>query len=162
MTTTAADLCRQFEGCRLTAYQDAVGVWTIGWGHTGPEVVHGLVWTQQQADAALDEDVAKAAYAVRRLCPTLAVGSPRYEAIVDWTYNLGAGALEHSTLRVYIGTGQWSLVPNEIRRWCHAGGKVLPGLVRRRNAEAQLWETDDEGSPAEEGLPMGGGMGDVH
>jgi lysozyme len=81
-------LIKESEGCRLEAYRDAVGVWTIGYGHTGADVHEGLVWSQNQADAAVAEDAAKAAQAVRELVEA-SLTQGQFDALGDFVFNLG-------------------------------------------------------------------------
>ncbi|CAJ6884797.1 glycoside hydrolase [Burkholderia pseudomallei] len=143
-------LTEQFEGCRLTAYQDSVGVWTIGYGHTGSDVYKGLTITQEQAEAFLMKDIAKAAAAVNRLVTLDRAGAPdtdglpdltqeEFDALVDFTFNLGAGNLASSTLLKKLNAGDIEGAAAEFPKWVHAGGKVLAGLVKRRDAERALF-----------------------
>ncbi len=130
------ELIRRFEGCRLRAYLCPAGVWTCGWGSTGPDVQPGTVWTQHQADARLIADAAIHIAAARRYCPG-ATGN-RLAALADFSYNLGAGRLAASTLRRKANAGDWPGVAEELEKWVRGGGRVLPGLVARRAAEAAL------------------------
>lgn len=127
-------LTEQFEQCRLTAYQDSKGVWTIGWGHTGPDVYEGLVWTQEQADAALLRDVQSAVS-----CVNCHVNVPltqhEFDALVDFTFNVGCGAFAGSTLLKLLNAGDYHGAAGQFERWDKCGGKVLAGLLRRRIAE---------------------------
>ena len=129
-TETAAALIRQFEGCRLKAYKCPAGIWTIGYGHTAG-VKAGDVWTQEQADRALEQDIGKYRKAVLIACPALA-------ACISLAYNIGTGAFCKSTLVKKLNQGDYTGACNEIRRWNKAGGKVLPGLVKRREAEYEM------------------------
>jgi len=133
------NLTEQFEGLRLTAYQDSVGVWTIGYGHTGNDVRPGLTITQQQANNLLMQDTQSAAAAVNRLV-TVAINQDEFDALVDFTFNLGQNALAGSTLLRKLNAGDFAGAAAEFPKWCKAGGKVLQGLVRRRQAEQQLFE----------------------
>jgi lysozyme len=138
----ACRLARRWEGLRLRAYKCPAGVWTIGYGHTGPEVVEGLVWTLPQAEAALQTDMGLALSGALRQCPRLA-GLPsgqcgRLGAIADFVFNLGEGRLKASTLRRKINNDEWDAVPGELRKWVWGGGKKLPGLILRREAEIAL------------------------
>jgi len=133
---TAEDLARAFEGCRLTAYQDVGGVLTIGWGHCGKDVYAGLVWTQQQADDALTHDIACAQAQIAVYSPNLQ--SPQLDAITDFVFNLGIGNYRTSTLCQLVNAENWSQAAIEILKWDHVGGVVVPGLLRRRQAEAAL------------------------
>jgi lysozyme len=128
------------EGCVLHAYQDSVGVWTIGWGHTGPEVVEGLVWTQEQADAQLSVDLQSHWTELAAALETLSQLSPaRQAALLDFVYNEGIAHFQTSTLRKKLLFGQLDAVPTELMKWDLAGGQVLEGLARRRKAECALW-----------------------
>lgn len=132
-------LVKQFEGLRLAAYQDSTGRWTIGYGHTGPDVVQGLVWTQGQANAQLALDLGHAYSQMSSLLPDiLQLNSSRQTALADFVYNLGVGTLAHSSLLPLVIRGEWPAVKTQLALWCHAGGKVLPGLVKRRQAEIDL------------------------
>lgn len=129
-------LIRRFEGCRLTPYLCPAGVWTCGWGSTGPDVFPGRAWTQQYADERLASDAQKFAIATRALCPELAGES--LCAIADFAYNLGVGRLKASTLRRKLNEGDWSAAAKELRKWVNGGGRPLKGLVIRRDAEAAV------------------------
>ena len=133
-TTNAAglQLIESFEGLRLTSYQDSVGVWTIGYGHT-QGVKQGQTITQQQAQAFLQQDLGVAEGAVNRLGLTLT--DNQFAALVSFTFNLGAG-----NLNKLLKNGL-PAVPDRILLFDHAGGKALPGLTRRRTAERALYLT---------------------
>ena len=139
----AKALVKASEGCRLVAYQDSVGVWTIGYGHTGAGVHAGLIITQEQAEGLLEADLAIAQSGAVSLSPTLSTTVHKQAAIIDFIFNLGAHRYEHSTLRALIDTGHWGAVPAELMKWVWAGGKVLPGLTKRRTAEGNLWQLPD-------------------
>ena len=132
-------LTQRFEGLRLTAYQDQVGVWTIGYGHTGPEVCAELSITQEQANNLLMQDVASAVAAVNRLV-TVAFNQNGFDALVDFAFNLGNNALSGSTLLRKLNADDFAGAAAEFPKWCKAGGKVVPGLLRRRQAEQQLFQ----------------------
>lgn len=127
---------RLFEGCELTAYQDVAGVWTIGYGHTGKDVYAGLVWTQQQADEALNHDLAAAAALLNLYSNGLSDGP--LEALTDFVFNLGIGNYRTSTLCQCVNAQNWAAVKTELLKWDHSNGVVVPGLLRRREAEAAL------------------------
>lgn len=132
-----ADLTKSFEQCPLTAYWDALGkVWTIGWGHTGPEVCEGLVWTQEQADAALVSDYAGCEASVNQ-CVTVPLNQGEFDALVDIEFNVGRGAIEKSTLLKLLNAGDRDGAAAQFPEWDHAGSKVVAGLLRRRQAEEQ-------------------------
>ena len=132
-------LAKRFEGCRLTPYYCPSGVLTSGWGSTGHDVILGQPWTQAYADQRLDHDAIKFATGTLAACPGLATEPDRrLSAVVDFAYNLGLGRLRGSTLRRRINAGAWDQVGTELRKWVRGGGRVLPGLVARREAEAAL------------------------
>jgi lysozyme len=135
-TLDGLHLTQQFESCRLTAYQDVKGVWTIGWGHTGPEVVEGLVWTQAQADAALQADIQWAVNVVNHLV-TFQLTQEEFNATVDFVFNVGSGNFASSTLLKDLNAGNLTDAAAQFERWDKSGGQVIAGLLRRRNAEAQ-------------------------
>ncbi|GGG66092.1 lysozyme [Edaphobacter dinghuensis] len=133
-------LTKQFEGLRLTAYQDQVGVWTIGYGHTGGEVHGGMTITEDQADTLLHSDVAAAVTCVNRAV-TSNIAQSQFDALVDFVFNLGCGSLLSSTLLRYINAGQFDLAAPQFLLWDHAGGVVVPGLLARRQAEMALFQS---------------------
>lgn len=138
----ALSLIKQFEGCRLDAYPDpgtGGDPWTIGFGHTGPEVKKGLTWTQNQADKALAADVAKFSSGVRELTKAYPTSSNEYAALVSFAFNVGLGALRDSTLLKKHRAGDKAGAAAEFGKWVNAGGKKLNGLVRRREAEAKVY-----------------------
>lgn len=124
-----------FEGCKLNAYKCPAGVWTIGYGHT-LGVKEGMSISQEIADKLLREDLTKYESAVSKMLQGLT--QPQFDALVDFAYNLGVGNLTSSTLLKKIKA---KATETEIRaqfaRWNKAGGKVLPGLVKRR-----AWESN--------------------
>lgn len=134
-------LIRRFEGCRLRAYLCPAGVPTIGWGSTGPDVRLGMVWTQAQADARMAYDAAVYLRGVLALCPTIDTPG-RAAAIADFAYNLGLTRLRSSTLRRRVLARDWVGAERELMRWVRGGGRVLPGLVARRQAEAKLMRSN--------------------
>jgi lysozyme len=133
----AKPLVQRFEGCKLAAYQDSVGVWTIGWGHT--PAIPGTTITQEQADQLLETDLAAHYDALLLVSPTLqSASSSRVSALLDFVYNLGIGAYRNSMLRSAVDCQAWQSAKAQLAKWVHAGGKVLPGLVARRQAEIDL------------------------
>ena len=143
------ELIKQFEGCRLKAYQDSVGVWTIGYGHT-ESVEEGMEISQHQADIMLGSDLVKYANYINEYV-TVSLNPNQFDALTSWVYNLGPGNLKSSTMLKVLNEGNYDDVPFQIKRWNKAGGKVLKGLVRRREAEAELFATGDDwiGTPFE-------------
>jgi GH24 family phage-related lysozyme (muramidase) len=141
----AADIVKEFEGLELTAYPDpgtGGDPWTIGWGHTGPEVVKGLRISEDRAQAWLAGDLKTAADAVFRLLPMASKWKPhRQAALISFVLNVGAGALEESTLRKRLLAGEdpAAVIRAELPRWNKGGGGVLAGLTRRRAAEVALF-----------------------
>ena len=130
-------LIKKFEGCELTSYQDSVGVWTIGFGHT-KDVKKGMTITRDEADRMLEDELAEYEGYINRMVKAELKGH-QFDALVAWVYNLGPTNLSTSTLLKELNSGNFNAVPNEIKRWNKAGGKVLGGLVRRREAEALLF-----------------------
>ncbi len=136
------DLTKQFEGLRLTAYQDQVGVWTVGYGHTGAEVHGGLLITQDQAAILLHSDVAGAVACVNRAV-TANITQCHFDALVDFVFNLGCGRLLGSTLLRHVNAGEFDLAAPQFLLWDHAGGVVVQGLLKRRQAEMTLFQSID-------------------
>jgi len=131
-------LTKSFEGLRLTAYQDCVGIWSIGYGHTGPDVHAGQTITELEAEALLRTDLAAAVACVNRAV-TAAITQPQFDALVDFCFNAGRGNFLGSTLLRHINEGDPNAAVAQFGLWVHAGGEVVPGLVRRRQAEAALF-----------------------
>lgn len=135
-------LIRKFEGLRLRAYYCPAGVLTCGYGSTGPDITRSTTWTKEKAEARMRGDAEKFVVATRRLCPELlACPGPDDQnigAIADFAYNLGATRLAGSTLRRKINAGDFAGARVELKKWVRGGGRILPGLVLRRNAEAAL------------------------
>ena len=132
------DLIKSFEGLRLSAYRDAVGVLTIGYGHTRG-VRLGQTITRGEAELLLSADLEPIE---RQLTADLGedgVLQCQFDALCSFCFNLGIGAYMRSTLRKYVKAGRDADADREFGRWVHAGGRVLPGLVRRRKAEAELY-----------------------
>lgn len=138
ISANGVKLIQQFEGLRLKAYQDAVGVWTIGYGHTGPDVTPGLVISQAQADALLARDLNRFETGVSRLVQ-VPLNQNQFDALLSFSYNLGLGSLQNSTLLRLLNQRDYAGAASQFPRWNKAGGKVLPGLTRRRAAEQALF-----------------------
>ncbi len=134
-------LIKSFEGLRLRAYQDSVGVWTIGYGTTA-DVRPGMVITEEEALEFLRRDVDKFEAAVANLV-TVPLTADQFSALVSFVYNLGAGSLRQSTLLRLLNQGNLQGAAEEFLRWNKAGGQVLAGLTRRRNAERALFLSQD-------------------
>lgn len=134
---TGMKLTEEFEGCRLEAYLDVAGVPTIGYGHT-KGVGMGDRCTLEQAAKWLREDIAEAEAAVNRLVK-VPLTQNQFDALVDFTFNLGAGNLIKSTLLRLLNKGDYKNAAVEFIRWNRAGGFVRAGLTRRRMAEKELF-----------------------
>ena len=132
-------LIKSFEGLRLEAYRDAVGIPTIGYGHTGG-VKLGDVITMDEAESLLQKDLRRFERAVESQI-NVHLTQSQFDALVSFTYNVGPEALRKSTLRRILNQGDYSGAAEEFLRWVKAGGKTLPGLVKRRNAEMQLFKS---------------------
>lgn len=140
--TPLLQLIRAFEGCRLRAYVCPAGVWTIGWGATGPGIQRGVEWDQITADARLKHDAAKYVAMALKLSPVLAAYPDKLAAIADFCYNLGPARYKASTLRRKVNAQDWDGAACELGKWVWGGGRKLPGLVKRRAAEAALLRQD--------------------
>lgn len=132
------DLICRFEGFVSKPYLCPAGVWTVGYGSTRGVTRDTPPVTKEQAEEILRRDVESAEAAVMRLCPALKKQN-RFDAIVSFTFNLGAGALQRSTLRQKINRKDHLDVPPELMKWIYAGGRKLPGLVARRAAEGAMY-----------------------
>ncbi|CZX20467.1 glycoside hydrolase family protein [Enterobacter kobei] len=135
-------LIKQFEGCKLTAYQDSVGVWTIGYGWTQPvdgkPIRAGMTIKQETADRLLKTGLVSYESDVSRLVK-VGLTQGQFDALVSFTYNLGSRSLSTSTLLRKLNAGDYAGAADEFLRWNKAGGKVLNGLTRRREAERALF-----------------------
>ena len=132
---TGLALTERFEGLRLTAYRDVAGVLTIGYGHTGPDVFEGQTITQQEAETLLVQDTLSAANAVNGLVK-VTLTQAEFDALVDFVFNVGQGNFSASTLLKRLNEGDFEGAANQFDAWDHAGGKVVAGILRRRNEEA--------------------------
>lgn len=137
IATTGVKLIQDFEGLELKAYKCPAGVWTIGYGHT-KGVKQGDVITPAQATAYLQADLTDAEKAVNS--QNLRINQNQYDALVSFTFNVGTGNFLKSTLlkKVKINPDDTS-IRSEFAKWKYGSGKVLPGLVRRRESEANLY-----------------------
>jgi lysozyme len=120
---------------RLKAYLCPAGIWTIGWGHTGG-VKPGAVWTEEQADQALEQDLAAFEGAVSAAVHT-ELTQGQFDALVSFAYN--CKGWRTSTLFALVNAGKFAAAAGEFPKWVHAGEKMLPGLVKRRAAERELF-----------------------
>lgn len=144
------NLIKEFEGVRLESYKCPADVWTVGIGHTDaagpPKVTPGMKITLQEAYDILNRDLDQYEAAVTNSVK-VPLTQNQFDALVSFTYNVGIGAFQKSTLLKKLNAGQYDAVPGELMKWTKAGGKELPGLVRRRRAEAALWRDVDESAP---------------
>lgn len=130
-------LIKKFEGLELEAYKCAAGVWTIGYGHT-KNVQEGDVISESHADHMLEVELEEFEGYINDNV-TVALSQNQFDALVSWVYNLGPANLKASTMLKVLNSGDYEGVPAQIKRWNKAGGKVLEGLIRRREAEALLF-----------------------
>lgn len=144
MTINAAalNLIKGFESKELKAYRDAVGIWTIGYGHTAmagpPSPKAGMTITSAEADALLLKDLGKYEAPVKKLVK-VPLNENQYGALTSLVFNIGEGNFAKSTLLKKLNAGNYAAVPAELMKWNKAKGKVLAGLTRRRKAEGQLF-----------------------
>jgi len=129
---------KQFEGLRLTAYKCPAGVLTIGYGSTGAHVKPGMKITEQEAERLLLDDLSRFEVGVHEVIKQ-PLTQGQFDALVSFSFNVGLGALRESTLAAKLKAGDVVGAANEFARWNKAGGKVLPGLVKRREAERDLF-----------------------
>ena len=141
ISTAGVDLLTHFEGLRLEAYQDSVGVWTIGYGHT-KGVTPSMKITESQANNLLKTELIEYQNYINEMV-NISLDQCQFDALVCWVYNLGPTNLKNSTLLTLLNQGVKFQIPEQIRRWNRAGGKVLKGLVRRREAEALMFAGRD-------------------
>ena len=138
------NLIEHYEGLRLFAYQDSIGLWTIGYGTTvypnGKRVAKGDACTVEQADSYIRHDVDKFEKGVNDLVH-VPLNQNQFDALVSFAYNLGLGNLGSSTLLKLVNKSQFDAAVNEFQKWCRAGGKVVAGLTVRRKAESNLFKT---------------------
>ena len=137
ISSKGIDLIKHFEGCELEAYHCAAGVPTIGYGHI-KGVQMGDTITQEQAEQMLVEELNEYEGYINDMVTT-PLSQNQFDALVSWVYNLGGGNLKASTLLKVLNSGDFNGVPAQLMRWNKAGGKVLEGLTRRRQAEADLF-----------------------
>ena len=131
-------LIKKFEGCELNSYQCSANVWTIGYGHT-KEVEENNSCSLEEAEEILVADLEEFEEWVEKLV-TVEMAQNEFDALVAWTFNLGPTNLRTSTLLERLNDRKFEDVPSEMKRWNRAGGVVVDGLVRRREAEALLFK----------------------
>ena len=143
---TGLHLTENFEGCSLTAYPDpgtGGDPWTAGYGHTGDDVCEGTTCTQEQAEQWLMQDVQHAAKAVNDLVQ-IDLTQEEFDALVDFTFNLGVGNFRSSTLLRKLNAGDIDGAAAEFDKWDRAGGRVMAGILRRRQAETNLFTQQED------------------
>ena len=138
------DLIKNFEGCKLSAYKPVPTekYYTIGYGHYGPDVSKNMKINEATAEYLLIKDIQP----IENLLNGLKINfrQRQFDALVSWIYNLGTGNFNSSTLKKYIVADRDDLsITDQMIKWVNAGGKPLPGLMRRRAAEANLWLGDE-------------------
>jgi len=162
LNKASLDLIKGFEGWRSKAYQDSVGVWTIGYGHTSmagtPKVHAGMKITKQEGEEMLQRDLQKYAKAVDE-----AVNVPltpnQFGALVSFCYNVGPGNFRKSSVLRYVNAGNFKGVPARLKLWNKAGGRVLRGLTRRRVAEGVLFLKSPNAKPLSQSRTVKGAAG---
>lgn len=141
-SNSGINLIKGFEGKRLNAYDDGVGVWTIGFGTikypNGVRVKKGDSCTEEQAEAYLKNDLVKFENAINRLVK-VPLNRNQFDALASFTYNLGETNLSTSTLLKKLNAKDYKGAADQFERWNKAGGKVMTGLTRRRKAEKELF-----------------------
>lgn len=139
---TGLDFIKQWEGLKLTAYLDAAGIWTIGYGHTRragePYPYKGMKITQADADRILLRDLAQYEYTIENNVK-VDLTDNQFSALVSFCFNVGPANFRKSTLLKKLNAGDYNAVPAELMKWVYAGGKRIQGLVNRRAAETGLW-----------------------
>lgn len=153
ISPAAVALIKEYEALRLTAYLCPAGVWTVGWGHTGPEVVEGYKITRGHAEIALQGDIDEAG---RRILARIGaviedLNPDQLGALTSFVFNLGANP--SWTIWKKLKARDFEAVPAQLRRFVYAGGKKLKGLERRREAEARLWQESGSVIPEPEDEP---------
>jgi lysozyme len=131
-------LTKSFEGLRLEAYQDNGGVWTVGYGHTGPDLLAGMKISQADADMMLRADLSVAITCVNRTV-TEEIGQPQFDALVDFCFNVGRGNFMQSSLLGKLNVGDFEGAAAQFLLWVNVAGKRNDGLMRRRVAERAMF-----------------------
>lgn len=134
------DLIKRFEGCKLAAYQDVVGVWTVGYGTTGADVCKGLQITEKEAETRLLVHLQGVQDAINALV-SVPLTQGEFDALCSFVYNIGETAFRKSTLLRKLNDSDYDGAAAEILRWDKAGGAPVIGLTRRRHAEKDLFES---------------------
>lgn len=152
LTAEGIALIRRCEGFRATAYRDAVGVWTVGYGHTSmagpPAVMAGLTVSRAEAEAILARDLDNFARGVAAAITT-EIDDRQFSALVSFAYNVGLANFRRSSVLKAVNAGDFAAVPRRLQLWTRAGGKILAGLVTRRAAEAAMFIGEAAAPPPE-------------
>ena len=151
----AKEMIKHHEGVRLKPYLCPAKLWTVGVGHVlYPEQANmkledrkdlwlhpedNRVWTMEQVNALLEFDLNRVERGVARLCPSSTSNQNHFDALVSFSFNVGLGSLQKSSLRMKYNRGEYEEAANEFLKWAKAGGKVLPGLLKRRSDEKALF-----------------------
>lgn len=138
VSVDGVNLIKSFEGLYLKAYRDVVNVLTIGYGHTGADVAEGQEITEAEAVAILRADLARFEAGVRQLV-TVPLTQGQFDALVSFSFNCGLGNLRSSTMLKLVNASDFAGAAGQFERWNKAGGKVFPGLTRRRAAECAMF-----------------------
>lgn len=139
------------EGLRLSSYRDPVGIWTICWGHTGPEVKAGLRYTKEQCEYILAQDIIK--HQVVLYGPKSCIGNAlqpytnRMDAVTSFTFNVGTNGFCKSTMARKLRAGDYDGASREFPKWVYAKGQKFPGLVKRRADEQALFNSTENWKP---------------
>lgn len=136
------ELTQAFEGLMLTAYQDSVGVWTIGWGSTR-HVHQGQTITREEANERLREDLITAENCVKSEINAIRLTQHQFDALTDFVFNVGCTAFRNSSLLRYVRMGDNAAAANQFSQWTRAGAEHPLGLIKRRAAEAAWFLTPD-------------------
>ena len=134
-------LIKKFEGCELEAYLCPAGVWTIGYGHT-KDVKEGDKINKEEADYLLQEEMIEYESYINDFVE-VPLNQNQFDALCSWVYNLGPTNLKNSTMLRVLNEEKYADVPQEIKRWNKAGGEVLDGLIKRREAEAKMFAGEE-------------------
>jgi lysozyme len=138
-STAGQHFIEGFESCRLSAYLDMAGIPTIGWGHTGPDVHMGMTITQPHADELFEQDLKKFEEIVNREVH-VPITQGEFDALVSFSYNVGGAALHSSTLLKDLNSADYAGADAQFQAWDRSAGRVVLGLLRRRQAEAALFK----------------------
>ena len=136
-TNRSRFLIQKYEGCKLQSYRDSAGIWTVGYGHTGPDVGPKQTITQERALELLTDDMRRAEVAVN--LEKLELNQNQFDALVCFVFNVGAHNFRTSTLCKLLRVGNYTEAANEFLKWRYSAGKELKGLAARRAAERELF-----------------------